>query len=76
MALPINIEQLLDATTVESSRIEYKAGWNPDAIYRSICAVRPAKGLDIARIDSIEKEMIGFNNLRSRSIIPRQASKT
>lgn len=31
MALPINIEQLLDATTVESSRIEYKAGWNPDA---------------------------------------------
>lgn len=31
MALPINIEQLLDATTVESSRIEYKVEWNPDA---------------------------------------------
>lgn len=38
MALPINIEQLLDAGTIESSRIEYKAGWNPDAIYRTICA--------------------------------------
>ena len=38
MALPINIEQLLDATTVESTRIEYKEGWNPDVIYRTICA--------------------------------------
>lgn len=38
MALPINIEQLLDATVIESVRIEYKEGWNPDAIYRTICA--------------------------------------
>ena len=38
MALPINVEQLLDATTIESARIEYKEGWNPDAIYRTICA--------------------------------------
>ena len=38
MALPVNIGQLLDATTIESSRIEYKEGWNPDAIYRTICA--------------------------------------
>ena len=34
----INIEELLSARTVESDRIEYKKGWNPDAIYRSICA--------------------------------------
>lgn len=55
MALPVNIEQLLDASTVESSRIEYKAGWNPDAIYRSICAfaddVNLAKAGLIRRID-------------------------
>ena len=38
MALHINIEELLSARTVESDRIEYKEGWNPDAIYRSICA--------------------------------------
>ena len=38
MALPINVEDLLSATTIESDRIEYKSGWNPDAIYRSICA--------------------------------------
>jgi len=38
MALHINIEDLLSARAVESDRIEYKEGWNPDAIYRSICA--------------------------------------
>jgi ATP-dependent DNA helicase RecG len=38
MPLPINVEDLLSARTVESDRIEFKAGWNPDAIYRSICA--------------------------------------
>jgi ATP-dependent DNA helicase RecG len=38
MALHININDLLSARTVESDRIEFKEGWNPDAIYRSICA--------------------------------------
>ena len=38
MILPLNIEDLLNAHVVESERIEFKAGWNPDAIYRSICA--------------------------------------
>ena len=38
MALHINIEDLLSTGTVESERIEYKEGWNPDPIYRSICA--------------------------------------
>ena len=38
MPLPINIENLLSGRTVESERIEYKEGWNPAAIYRSICA--------------------------------------
>lgn len=38
MALHLNIDDLLSARTVESDRIEYKQGWNPDAIYRSICA--------------------------------------
>jgi ATP-dependent DNA helicase RecG len=38
MSLHINIQDLLSAKTVESDRIEFKEGWNPDAIYRSICA--------------------------------------
>ena len=36
--LPINLEELLRLRTVESERIEYKAGWNPDAIIKMVCA--------------------------------------
>lgn len=38
MALPINIEDLLNKRKVESNRIEFKKGWNPVSIYHSICA--------------------------------------
>lgn len=85
--LPINIESLLSGNAVEGERLEYKQGWNPDAIYRTICAfandfdntgggyivigadevngrvVRPVRGVDINQVESIEKAMIGFNNL-------------
>lgn len=33
--LPID---LLRQRTVEGERIEYKTGWNPDAIIRTLCA--------------------------------------
>ncbi|MDR1994784.1 ATP-binding protein [Azonexus sp.] len=36
--LPINLNDLLRQRTVEGERIEYKAGWNPDAIIRTLCA--------------------------------------
>ena len=36
--LPINLENLLRQRQVEGDRIEYKAGWNPDPILRTICA--------------------------------------
>ncbi len=38
MAIPVNIEKLISGRIVESERIEYKKGWNPAAIYRTICA--------------------------------------
>ena len=38
MALPINIEDILNRRKIESNRIEFKAGWNPDKIYHTICA--------------------------------------
>ena len=38
MDLPINITELLTCTVVESDRLEFKAGWNPEAILRTICA--------------------------------------
>jgi hypothetical protein len=31
--LPINLENLLRQRQVEGERIEYKAGWNPDACF-------------------------------------------
>ena len=37
MALPININDLLNKQKIESNRIEFKKGWNPDKIYHSIC---------------------------------------
>jgi ATP-dependent DNA helicase RecG len=36
--LPINLTDLLRQRTVEGERIEYKAGWNPDPIIRTVCA--------------------------------------
>jgi ATP-dependent DNA helicase RecG len=38
LKLPVNIEYLLRQRTVEGERIEYKAGWNPDATIKTICA--------------------------------------
>ncbi len=36
--LPLNLEDLLRQRTVEGDRIEYKAGWNPDATIKTLCA--------------------------------------
>ena len=36
--LPIRIDDLLHARVVEIERIEFKAGWNPDPILRTLCA--------------------------------------
>lgn len=38
MNLPININDLLTARTVEWERLEFKAGWNPEAVLHTICA--------------------------------------
>ena len=38
MALPININDLLNKNRVESNRIEFKKSWNPVSVYHSICA--------------------------------------
>jgi len=97
MTLPVNIESLIDGRVVESDRIEFKKGWNPDAIYRTICAFandfedigggyivvgveeengrakRPVCGLDINELDTIQKSMIGFNNLIQPYYQPRTA---
>jgi len=82
MALPININDLITGQTVEWDRIEFKEGWNPEAVLHTMCAfandinnwgggyiivgiaekdgtpILPPKGLDLAQIDKIQKELI------------------
>ncbi len=38
MLLPINIEKLLSGKIVENERIEFKTGWNPTTVMRTVCA--------------------------------------
>jgi len=38
MALPLNIEELVHGKTIEWERLEFKKGWNPEVIVRSMCA--------------------------------------
>ena len=38
MGIPINLEDLLGMSIVESTRIEFKEGFNPEPIIHSICA--------------------------------------
>jgi ATP-dependent DNA helicase RecG len=38
MSIPINIETILSGKIVEGPRVEFKEGWNPKAIMRSVCA--------------------------------------
>lgn len=38
MAIPININDLIDCRVVESNRVEFKSDWNPTPIIHSICA--------------------------------------
>lgn len=38
MPLPINIDDLLHGRSVESERLEFKKGWNPEVVIRTMCA--------------------------------------
>lgn len=38
MTIPVNIDDLVNRRVVESSRIEFKSGFNPNAVIHTICA--------------------------------------
>ena len=38
MAIPANIQTILDNNIVESVRVEFKEGWNPESTLHTICA--------------------------------------
>ena len=38
MAIPININDLVNRRVIENARVEFKANWNPEPILHTICA--------------------------------------
>lgn len=38
MALAINIDELINGRVIEWERLEFKKGWDPEAVLRSLCA--------------------------------------
>jgi len=38
MALPLNIDKLINGSVVEWERLEFKKGWNPEEVIHAICA--------------------------------------
>ena len=38
MSLPINIKELINGHSVEWERLEFKRGWNPEEVIRTMCA--------------------------------------
>jgi len=38
MPLPVNIDDLIKGNLFESDRMEFKKGWNPEAVLHTICA--------------------------------------
>jgi ATP-dependent DNA helicase RecG len=36
--LPINIDELIKGRTIEGERLEFKKGWNPEAVIHTLCA--------------------------------------
>lgn len=72
--IPLKIETLLEGRVVESDRVEYKTGWNPNEIIHSICAfandydnnnggytvigVKESNGMPVFPLEDIPKEEI------------------
>ena len=65
MNIPINIETLLTANIVESERIEFKKGWNPKRLMRTVAAFvaqdNQGKSVEDDR-KSVEDNSLIFNN--------------
>ena len=38
MSLPVNIHEVLQGRPVEWERLEFKRGWNPEAVLHTMCA--------------------------------------
>lgn len=57
--LPINLDSLLHHRTIESERMEHKAGWNPESVLYSFCAfVNDSHNLSVGYVKGVEKEIL------------------
>ena len=65
MALPININELLNGDTVEWARIDFKEGWQPLGVIQTICAF--ANDIDNLGGGYI---IIGIKELEGRAMLP------
>lgn len=54
MAIPVNIEDLLHKRKIESTRIEFKTGWNPDKI-SILSYAGPDRSISIDAIQKAER---------------------
>jgi len=70
MSIPINIQDLLSGKIVEGTRMEFKQGWNPTAIMRTICAFandfeNEGSGYVIVGVEEIDgkpiRPVVGFD---------------
>jgi ATP-dependent DNA helicase RecG len=70
MSILINIEDLLSGQLVEGTRMEFKKGWNPKPIMRSVCAFandfeNEGSGYIIIGVEEVDgkplRPVLGFN---------------
>jgi ATP-dependent DNA helicase RecG len=70
LKLPINLDNLLTARTVEWERLEFKEGWNPETVGYIVIGVGekngspvfPPKGISASQIDKIQKEILNLGH--------------
>ncbi|WP_461599054.1 AlbA family DNA-binding domain-containing protein, partial [Winogradskyella sp.] len=70
MSILVSIEDLLSGNVVEGTRMEFKKGWNPKPIMRSVCAFandfeNEGSGYIIVGVDEVDgkpiRPVFGFN---------------
>ena len=70
MSILVSIENLLSGNVVEGTRMEFKKGWNPPTILRSVCAFandfeNEGSGYIIVGVDEVDgkpiRPVLGFN---------------
>ena len=72
--MPIDIGMLIEDTVVETNRIEYKEGWNPEKVAHTICAFandyeNVDGGYIVIGVREVDGIPMGFNSLTPKDIV-------